>query len=273
VGIAIIYVIVSAIVRFIKENSDVILLVLGVSASIVITVILAFLLLKLGIYYKRRKKYQNSHYFQETLIPYHRSLEERGVMFEIETYDRIREELGNKVLLLTDVLVPQNDSINKDSQIDLILFHPSGIYVIEMKNFSGPLIGNKTDEYWVPYYREKGKNKANKNGFFQSTFKVLNPIFQNEIHIRTLKSLKDFNYSNAVILSDSMFVDTGKSKNMIEGVYSVSDFIDFVKKEPEKYLISELNSIYETIKSYDKHGNEKAKQLHIARIKSKEKKF
>jgi hypothetical protein len=273
VGAVILYAIVSAVVRFIKNNSDAILLVLSVLGIIALILICSIFAFKLISYSTKRKKYQNSYYYKETLIPYHRSLEERGVRFEIETYDRIRQEFGTKVLLLTDVLVPQSDSINKDSQIDLIIFHTSGIYVVEMKNYSGPLIGNKFDEYWVPYYQEKKKNKAKKSGYFQSSFKVMNPINQNEIHIRTLKSLANFDYFNSVILSDSMFVDMGKSKNTIEGVYSVNDFVEFVKGSPEKYLISELDSIYQSIKSYDMHGNEKAKQLHIARIKSKERKF
>ena len=57
------------------------------------------------------------------------------------------------------------------SQIDHILLSPYGIFVIETKNYSGEIVGSKSDKQWTV-------NKKHK---------VMNPFHQNYGHIQTIK--------------------------------------------------------------------------------------
>ena len=70
------------------------------------------------------------------------------------------------------------DEENKSSQIDHILFHTSGIYVIETKNFSGRIYGKESDKAWTQVLA-KGKVK---NKFYS-------PVLQNQKHIERTRLL------------------------------------------------------------------------------------
>ena len=88
--------------------------------------------------------------------------------------------------------------LNMDSQVDLMLFHDTGIYVIETKNYSGPLSGKIDDDLWAPYlpYPKKRKNSklgeheyvVNSNLYnkWKAENYKSNPIKQNNVHIHTL---------------------------------------------------------------------------------------
>lgn len=266
-------------INFIRENWKTIVVVLYVVGGILFLGIASFITIKLVNRKKKERAYKKTPYFQETGVPYSTKLEERGVKFEIDCYNNIRQTVGPNYPMLTDLLIPQYNAINKDSQIDLILFHSNGVYVIEMKNYSGPLIGSVEDDRWVPYLekRRKGK-KGNFEDFFEKNWalfdhaagiwKPLNPIKQNQKHIETLQKLYPSQYKNIVILSDSMFVSLDSTKSMIENVMSLSDFTKLLQNEEPIYSLEELQELYQNIKAIDRQSDPKAKLLHIARVKS-----
>lgn len=272
------------IVGFIQQNWDTILIVLIIAGSIGFIVGSYFLIRNIIKHNKLKKAYLASPYYLETKIPYNKSFEERGVKFEIDTYNKIRNAIGPSHPMLTDVLVPQKDAINKDSQIDLILFHSSGIYVIEMKNYSGPLVAGKDDEYWVPYLfnAKSRKNKIAEDHYVRNwafynkkykTWKVYNPILQNKKHIKVLNSIVQAKYINIVLFSDSMFLNDVTAKSMISNVMSVDDFIALLAKENSYTSIFDNKPVYDKIKEYDRNSSPQAKLLHIARVKSRENSF
>lgn len=61
------------------------------------------------------------------------------------------------------------------TEIDLILLHGSGIYIIESKNYNGWIYGNDTQRYWT----QTLAGGHEKNRFY-------NPIFQNDTHTKYL---------------------------------------------------------------------------------------
>jgi hypothetical protein len=268
-----------SIYMFFKENWDTILVVLYVFGGLAFIVIASILISKIVKRTKRKKAYQQTDYFKETGIPYSVELEERGVKFEIECYNKIRQTIGPHYPMLTDLLIPQVNAINKDSQIDLILFHINGIFVIEMKNYSGPLIGSLDDDRWIPYL---AKRKKGKHGTFEDSYeknwglydqvagvwKPLNPVKQNAVHIETLQKLFPSKYVNTVILSDSMFISAESVKSMIENVMSLDDFINRLQTETPILGMDELRDLFQKIKNVDRRNDPKAKLLHIARVKS-----
>lgn len=60
------------------------------------------------------------------------------------------------------------------SEIDLLMIHVKGIFVIESKNYSGYIFGSKDQLYWT-----QSLNKKTKQRFY-------NPIKQNQTHIKAL---------------------------------------------------------------------------------------
>lgn len=79
-------------------------------------------------------------------------------------------------------------------EIDMILLHPTGLYVIENKTFSGWIFGSEDQFQWT-----QSLSKGNKYHFY-------NPIKQNQKHIETLKEVlgvySDI-FHNIVIFNDA----------------------------------------------------------------------
>lgn len=77
------------------------------------------------------------------------------------------------------------NNIRKCSEIDLILLHETGIYVVESKNYSGWIKGDENQEQWEQI---KLNNEGNENRQFQ------NPINQNKGHISSLLKYLKYPY-------------------------------------------------------------------------------
>lgn len=69
------------------------------------------------------------------------------------------------------------------TEVDLILLHESGIYVIESKNYSGWIFGSEDQKNWTQSLPSHG-GKSKKIRFF-------NPIMQNKGHLKSLKKYLD----------------------------------------------------------------------------------
>ena len=93
---------------------------------------------------------------------------------------RIIEKLADKynAKVINDVIIGVD---SKSSQIDHIVIHKSGIYVIETKNYEGRIYGNETNKYWTQVL-----------AYGNSKNKLYNPVMQNDVHIKRLKLLLDF---------------------------------------------------------------------------------
>lgn len=75
--------------------------------------------------------------------------------------------------ILCNVYVPYQ---GKTSEIDIILIHEKGIYVLESKNYSGWIFGSAEQKNWTQCF-----NKNKKYQFY-------NPILQNQTHINALSN-------------------------------------------------------------------------------------
>ena len=85
----------------------------------------------------------------------------------------------DKYIVLNDIMIKQN---NCTSQIDHLIISKFGIFVIEMKNYYGLILGKKDQNNWLQYV---GKNKR----YFQ------NPIYQNYGHIKAFEQLLNIDYN------------------------------------------------------------------------------
>ena len=73
-----------------------------------------------------------------------------------------------------NVLVPREGGPTTESEIDVLLLHGTGIYVMESKNYDGWIFGSASQQKWT-----QSLPGGRKNHFY-------NPIKQNRSHIRAL---------------------------------------------------------------------------------------
>ncbi len=100
-----------------------------------------------------------------------------GARGEYLIYRHLRSLQGEKRWLF-NVYLPREDG--RTTEVDVILFHESGVYVFESKNYSGWIFGTETEKVWTQSIKHDGYARNKKYHF-------LNPIMQNQLHIRVLK--------------------------------------------------------------------------------------
>lgn len=121
---------------------------------------------------------------------------DKGESQVIEELSKIKDE---QYLINNLILIGEN---GVSHQFDHILIRHNGIFVIETKNYYGKIIGNSEDIYWEKHYLNKGKMKIEK---------FMNPIKQNNAHIRFLKKIlgRDIPFINIVVFVDNDVNDIG----------------------------------------------------------------
>ncbi len=72
------------------------------------------------------------------------------------------------------------------TEVDVVLIAHKGIVVFESKNYAGWIFGDETVKTWTQTLSQ-GRGKSEKNRFF-------NPIMQNKLHIKALKSIVGSEY-------------------------------------------------------------------------------
>ena len=81
--------------------------------------------------------------------------------------------------VLRNLLLPTATGEAQDTEIDLVLLHTSGVYVLEVKQYSGWIFGHPKDKYWTQTCSD-GRGGSRK-------FKLYNPLWQNFGHVQALK--------------------------------------------------------------------------------------
>lgn len=127
----------------------------------------------------------------------------KGYKGEAKVIQELNKMKDEQYLINNLILLGEN---NISHQFDHILIRHNGVFIIETKNYYGDIKGKIDDTYWTKSYMTRGKLKVEK---------FMNPIKQNNAHIRYLKKVlgKDVSFINFVV-----FVDNDVSKL---GIYSV----------------------------------------------------
>ena len=125
----------------------------------------ALLATSIGLFYSSGyTKASGNHIFK--------TLRNNGEFGEFITYCEIRN-LGFSSIF-TNVYLPSLEG--NTTEVDLIALHKTGIYVFEVKNYSGWIYGDEFQKNWTATL-----NRNTKNQFY-------NPIRQNYGHIESLKT-------------------------------------------------------------------------------------
>ena len=97
----------------------------------------------------------------------------KGKIGEIYVTIFLKRLPENKYRVINDLLLAKN---GHSTQIDHVIVSIYGIFVVETKFYKGWIFGGENSEYWT-------------QNIYGRKYKLLNPIYQNQGHIRALKSL------------------------------------------------------------------------------------
>ncbi len=136
---------------------------------------------------------------------------------------------------------------NFTTEIDVILFHTGGIFVFESKNWVGDLTGKVEEREWKCEYS---------NG---ESISVLNPLIQNDTHIRALRDLLAYNnnraYKSFVVFTNRIGkLNINKEKGKWINLCRQSELLVKLQKQIDysKNILSELevDDLADALESY-----------------------
>ena len=168
----------------------------------------------------------------------------------------ILEKFEGKKRFIQNLVI--NNYGNKTSEIDIIMVHTSGIYVIESKNMYGSVKGIETERNWACDYGTK-------------VIEFYNPVMQNDRHIKELKNLLATSdkktYKSFVVFTDRLTdldYNFSSKKGWIH-VIKQSQLLEKIEKQ-SKYstgILSdiEVDRIADTLDEYIKSFPD-AKKIH-----------
>lgn len=173
----------------------------------------------------------------------------RGYMGEFWVKIELKKLPKDKYIVLNNIMLKNN---NNTYQIDHIVVSNYGIFVIEMKNYYGLIVGDEYKESWIQYL---GKTK--------SYFK--NPIHQNYGHVKALEEL--LNLDNKLFIPIVCFSNQVKLKVSSKSIITKLDYLIRIIKRFELIQInSDINEIADKIRILNiKDKNER--KNHVKNIK------
>ena len=142
------------------------------------------------------------------------------------------EEIKEYKYILNDVTF-LNKKSEMTHQIDHILIHPHGVFVIETKNYYGKISTIKGETFWVK--EVNGEKVA-----------ISNPLKQNKSHAITIWKILHGEYN---VIPVVVFVQNNAPYLGDENVINLDDLLLFVESYPydHKYQKKTIDKIYKTI--------------------------
>lgn len=142
----------------------------------------------------------------------------------------------------------------KSTQIDHVVISNYGIFVIETKNYKGWIVGRESDRYW-------------KQVIFKEKNSFLNPIKQNEYHVKLLKdALKLFPevlYYSIISFASEAEIKVDTDKDVVREELLLRTIRKYQTKVISDDLKNDVFSYLKTIKKINKNY----KKEHIKNIK------
>lgn len=169
-------------------------------------------------------------------------------------------QLGYKKIL-KNVYVPYGD--DKTTEIDVLMLHETGVYVIESKNYSGWIFGSENQQQWTQML----------NGYTKKKF--YNPVWQNKTHIKALSEY--INIDKSKMKSYIVFSDVCELKAVPQNtekciITKIDSFlyvmVDDINKRPKIFTVDEINKIEEQLKPITNVSQE-VKNKHIQEVNEK----
>ena len=155
--------------------------------------------------------YEESEYYRQTHIPYEYLNQVDGTLGEFVAYCVLMNNGFRDAKFIFNRKVPRGDGLS--NEIDLIMIHCNGIFVLENKHYSNRVCGKSID-YNLKSIDKKGRE-----------YSFYNPIWQNEKHVEVLKQF---------LISSGEY-----TTSQLPQIYSVVCFTDLYDRSD--YIISGID--------------------------------
>lgn len=100
----------------------------------------------------------------------------------------------------------------RNTELDYVVINNNGVFIFEVKNFSGKLVGNEDDQYWNKYKISSGNKEYIKE--------IRNPIKQLKREIYLLKEYLKYYGVDLWIEGYVLFVNMNSP---VESEYTIND--------------------------------------------------
>ena len=128
---------------------------------------------------------------------------------ELQAKKILNHYLNENDLLLNNV----NISIHgRNTELDYVVINNNGVFIFEVKNFSGKLVGNEDDQYWNKYKISSGNKEYIKE--------IRNPIKQLKREIYLLKEYLKYYGVDLWIEGYVLYVNMNSP---VESEYTIND--------------------------------------------------
>lgn len=228
-------------------------------------VILIPIIIFASIYFYKNKKYKEETYYKITNIGFFNVRHNTGRYGEYLTYKYLKKFEDQGARFLFNIYVPKKDE--ETTEIDVLMISSKGLFVFESKNYSGWIFGSDNQKYWYQTL-PSGRRRSHKEKFY-------NPVFQNNTHVKYLKSLigDDFPIYSIITFSDRCTlknVNIKYSKVDVINRYQVNKVVSKIYADNTVDVLSneQIDKIYNILYPYTQ-VDDIVKQNHIDNINEK----
>jgi hypothetical protein len=182
----------------------------------------------------------------------------KGNYGEFKLYRKVIRRFG-KDKVYTNVYL--NNEKTDYTEIDVIALSNHGIYVFEMKNYSGYIYGSENDQYWTQVL-----NRFSKNKFY-------NPLRQNYAHTKSVEKYLEIQESEIIPIivfsnhSKLSKINVNREKN----IFQVKDINRFIKQnfKMNKVVFAENKLNEFSVKLIERSNmSQEIKNKHIEQVTS-----
>jgi hypothetical protein len=220
--------------------------------------IFLFIILVFLYWYLDYKKYHKSNYKATTGYSYGKVRFDKGFYGEYLSYNILDKIEGSK-RILTNIYIPKENE--GTTEIDVIMIHEKGIFVIESKNYSGWIFGNENSKYWMQTFKNGQKER------------FYNPIWQNQTHIKHLMKLLNVEYGyfikSLIVFSERCTlkkIELESKDIKVINRYRLDRAVrEFIKDSIVNFTEAEIDSWYNKLKIYT-NVSEQVKAEHVSDV-------
>lgn len=224
---------------------------------IIVLVLFSCIVLSIGLKFSWPIfSFKSSLYSKETKLGYFKVIKDKGLSGEY-FISRILEKTKGYHRIIVNCYVPKGNG--HTTEVDIVLIHTSGIYVLESKNYGGWIFGDEKNFKWCQMFPNQHKE------FFY------NPILQNQMHVESLRVVlpKKIPMTSIIVFSDRCEL---KKMNVVsKNVYVLQKktlkayLSQLMKKAPSVLTKKEVDTIYQVLKPYC-NVSEAVKQKHAKEV-------
>lgn len=208
--------------------------------------------------------YKKTDYYQVTGYSYLSMRLDLGKYGEYLTYRCLRPYENKGAKFLFNCYLPRDNG--DTTEIDVLMIYKSGLYVFESKNYSGWIFGNERGKTWTQTLPQG--RRSHKEHF-------LNPVMQNKLHIKWLKSLlqdESIPIHSVIVFSERCTlkkVDISSQDVAVIKRDRVNKTVSIIDSKTTTMLTSDrVTELYEKLYPYSQTSMD-VRQAHIDSINSR----